>query len=129
MEKKPIKTINLKNNLILNAYDGSKKIAADRWQINLIAKIEIPIHQALAGLTDQAAGRIDEIKQALGANVIFEQKRTRNFIAAKEKEKNFNNLYNSFLESSLAYLSHADFPKKFVLKKYKEYLDKNKWYR
>ena len=81
------------------------------------------------GSTYNAYLIVDEIIQALGANVIFEQKRTRNFIDAKEKEKSLNNLYDSFLENSLAYLSHADFPKKFVLKKYKEYLDKNKWYR
>ncbi|MBN1932807.1 MAG: hypothetical protein JW786_14475 [Desulfobacterales bacterium] len=129
MEKKLIKTINLKNNLILKAYDASKKIAADRWQITLLINIEIPIRETLAGRIDDAVGSIDEIIQALGANLIFEQKRTRNFIDAQEKEESLNTLYDSFLENSLAYLSHANFPKKFVLKKYKEYLDKNKWYR
>jgi hypothetical protein len=38
------------------------------------------------------------------------------------------NLTDSFLESTLAYLSHADFAKKQVLGRYTEYLKRKTWY-
>ena len=68
MEKKLIKTINLKNNLILKAYDASKKIASDRWQITLLLNIEIPIRETLTGRSDDAVRNIDEI---IGYGFIF----------------------------------------------------------
>jgi hypothetical protein len=122
MKEKLIQTITLENSLILKIFDGSKKLAGDRWLVVLISRIEIPVHRSLLSL-DARANR-DEIKNALGEKVVFEQKRVRNFVQAKEKDEIFKSLCDFFLANLLPYLSHSTFPEKYVLKKYQEHLRK-----
>lgn len=105
------KTFNLSNGLILEIKDESKKIAKDRWVVRLRALIDIPLKYI-----DR-----DDIKAELGENVIYEKRRERNFIAETEKDAVFNELTQSFVNMSLKYLAHPDFPKKFILKKYNEH--------
>lgn len=125
MNEKLIRTITLKNRLILKIYDGSKRLAGDRWLISIIARIEIPVRESLLSLAVQATA--DEIRHALGEKVIFEQKRVRNFIDNKEKDETFKNLYDFFSANSLPYLSHPMFAEKYILKKYKEHRGKKAW--
>ena len=53
-----IKTIPLKNNLTLELFDASKKIAADRWQVTLKARMAVPVEKAIA------ESRLDPAKAA-----------------------------------------------------------------
>jgi hypothetical protein len=39
-----------------------------------------------------------------------------------------NDIMDSFLKSSISYLSHPDFATKYVLKEYKTFLKRQKWY-
>ncbi|MDM8522156.1 hypothetical protein QUF80_02190 [Desulfococcaceae bacterium HSG8] len=126
-EEKHIETITLENNLILKLYDGSRIVAGDRWVVKLIARTDIPVNRLFLNETDLNVSP-DEIKKALGENVIFKQERERNFIHEQEKDKVFKMLYDSFSDSSLSYLSHADFPKRFVLKKYQEHIKRAGYY-
>jgi len=121
MNEKLIRTNVLKNNLILELYDCSRKIAGGRWLVSLVAKIDIPIDDFT--LRDDGEANIDttEIRRALGKSVCFRQTRNRNFIAESEKEATLQDLIESFLSTSSSYLSHKDFPKKFIAKEYKKY--------
>lgn len=125
MEEKLIKVTDLENGLVLKLYDESKKIAADRWVVCLSAKIDIPVNGLLFE-KDQTV-TADDIKEALGESVLFEQKRERNFIGDDQKDEVFKEVCVSFLSSSVSYLSHPDFAKKFVLKKFKEDMNRRKW--
>ena len=124
-EKKLISTSSLENDLLISFYDESKKIAGDRWQVNLTAKIQI--------LTDQVQfTRIDkekrsEILQVIGEQVNYEKKLIRNFIAEKQKEETVTALYESFLQITRPYFSHRQFAERFVLKTYADSLEKRKW--
>ena len=121
-----VKSIDLENGLKLAIYDESKKIAADRWVVKFAARMEIPVNC----ISQEGANGVnpDEIKSGLGDIVLFEHKRERNFIDEKEKNETFDSLCTMFLETSLNYLSHADFPVKFILKKYSEYQKKKNRY-
>jgi len=119
-----IQTIELKNKLTLNLYDESIKMIGDRWLVTLAARITIPVDEALIqedhlGLMDQ-----DEIKKTLGESVVFEQKSNRIFVEQSDKKNIFQEMYDIFLENTLPYLSHSNFPKRFVLKKIKQEMDK-----
>ncbi len=119
MTEKLVKEISLENGLVLKLYDGSKKVAGDRWQVSLIARTEITVTGLLTNDDERSSADIDEIEKALGERVTFEQKRERNFIDETRKDEMFEELCASLSDSSLSYLSHPDFPKRFVIKEYK----------
>ncbi len=120
MQEQLIKSIPLDNGQVLNIYDASKKIAGDRWQVNLVARMVISVNEIL--LENNATNPpITEIKQALGDTVEYENKKQRNFIDEKEKPTVFTDLLDTFIKYSVPYLSHPDFPKRFIIKKYHEH--------
>jgi len=123
MENKLVKTIWLKNNLELKIYDCSKKMAGDRWLVKMIAQVDIPVSsvpETLHDLQHDQDSNKDEILKLLGSVITFEQKRERFFIDESKKETVFNELYDHFVKSTINYLSHPDFPKKYVIIKFRE---------
>lgn len=124
MTPRLIKTIELKNNLTLNLYDESIKMIGDRWLVTLVARITIPVDEALIQANHLGLMDKDEIKKAFGESVVFEQKSNRIFVDQSDKKNIFQEMYDIFLENTLPYLSHSNFPKRFVLKKIKEEMDK-----
>ena len=126
--KKRIRAIGLSNGLLLELYDLSRKIAGDRWQIGMLARIDIPLDDALIALIDHHPEDLPAFREASRGTVRFEQKRERNFIDAKHREQVLQNLIDMFLQSAFSYLSHPDFPKKVVLRKYKEHVKRKTWY-
>ena len=119
MKAKLIKSIDLENDMQLNLYDASVKLAGDRWLVSLIVRMEIPVKTVLM--------QVDEIEKVLGKSIRFEQKRERIFIDETVKEVVFKELCDNFLINTVRYFSNKEFPKKYVLKKYKEKKTKESW--
>jgi hypothetical protein len=124
MTETPVKTLDLKNGMQLNLYDASRKLAGDRWMVSLIARMEVPVTEVLEGNGPQSTENVNDMKDVLGERVIFEQKREKIFVDTAEKERVFKKMCDMFLGSSLDYLSKENFPKQFILKKYKEEIKK-----
>ncbi len=115
-----IKTINLENNLTVNLFDGSKALVGDRWMVKLITRISIPVEESF--FTDEIVSNatIDEIKDAIGETVIFENLKERVFIDNHMKKETLDSLVVQLKEGSLKYYSHPNFPGKFIMKKFME---------
>lgn len=128
MEEELIKRIELTNGQTLKLYDASRKIAGDRWQILLIARIEIPVESSLFDKADLSVIDMEEVKNAFGEKIVFEKRRERNFIDQKKKDEVLEDLMNSFLSASLSYLSNCKFPGNFILNEYKKYKGRKSWY-
>jgi dGTP triphosphohydrolase len=128
MNEKLIKTMELKNGMKLNFYDASRRLAGDRWLISLIIRMEIPVVEALITDEEKSMDSVGEIKKVLGEKVLFEQKRERIFVGESEKQTVFEEVYNFFIDSVLGYLSNNAFPKRYVLKKYREKVEQESWY-
>jgi dGTP triphosphohydrolase len=128
MKEKLIKTMNLKNGMKLNFYDASRRLAGDRWLISLLIRMEIPVIESLINDEEKSMDSVDEIKKVLGEKVLFEQKRERIFVGESEKQTVFEEVYNFFIDSVLGYLSNNAFPKRYVLKKYREKVEQESWY-
>jgi hypothetical protein len=128
MNEKLIKTMELKNGMKLNFYDASRRLAGDRWLISLIIRMEIPVVEALIADEGKSMDSVGEIKKVLGEKVLFEQKRERIFVGESEKQTVFEEVYNFFIDSVLGYLSNNAFPKRYVLKKYREKVEQESWY-
>ena len=127
MEQTLIKTMELSNGLKLDFYDISRKLAGDRWYVGMIARIDIPLTDSL--LTNQQLSNysVEEIRNALGEAVRFQQKRERHYIDEREKDALLHGLMDSFIKSTLNYFSHPDFPDKYVLKEFQAYLKRQTW--
>jgi hypothetical protein len=105
-------------------YDASRKLVGDRWLVSLIIRMDVPVAGALKKNNRESMEHIDEIKDMLGDSVLFEKKREKIFVDTRKKEIVFKELYDTFLNSSLNYLSKEIFPKQYVLKMYKEEMKK-----
>ena len=128
MKEKLIKTMDLENNMELNFYDASRKLAGDRWLISLVVRMEIPVKEVLIKDPGQSTESVNEIANVLGENVLFEQKRERNFIDETQKAEMFKELYDTFVNSTFVYLSNEAFPRKYITKKYREAVENGSWY-
>jgi len=90
VEQTLIKTIELSNGLKLHFYDISRKLAGDRWYVGVIARIDIPLIDSV--LTNQHLSQysVEEIRNALGESVCFQQKRERHYIDERKKDDLLN---------------------------------------
>jgi hypothetical protein len=129
MEQTLIKTIELSNGLKLHFYDISRKLAGDRWYVGVIARIDIPLIDSV--LTNQHLSQynVEEIRNALGESVRFQEKRERHYIDEREKDDLLNDLMDSFIKRTLNYLSLHDFPGKYILKEFQTYRKRKTWYQ
>ncbi len=128
MEEKLIKTLDLKNGLQLKIFDASRNLVGDRWLVSLIARMEIPVTKVLQRSDPLPKENLNDINDVLGESVMFEQKREKNFVDISEIESVFKGMCDIFLGSSLDYLSRETFPKRYILKKYKEQIKKASWF-
>jgi len=129
MDKRLIQSMDLNNHQVLKIYDASRKITGGRWFITMISEIEITVDETAFAGCEGSLPDISDIRNALGVTVTFEQKRERVFIDEKEKDRVLKEVCDFFLDSSLSYLSHADFPGKFILRQYDQYRKKQAWYQ
>ena len=127
MEEVLINTIDLENGLKLKLFDRSRKLAGDRWLVSFIARIEIPIKDSLLKGDGSSLLNFDEAVKALGEKLLFEQKRERVYIDEKEKDEVMKKIQDSFLSTSISYLSRSDFPEKYILKKFNDKIKKDSW--
>lgn len=127
MDEKCVRTIDLENGLILEIHDGSRCVAADRWLILLTAVIRIELTEALLNAAATGAITAAQFRGLLGGTIRFEKEMKRNFIAAGLKERVFEEMAASFLDSALPYLSAPDFAVKYLKKAYGEALKKQRY--
>jgi len=124
-ENKIISAISLENDLLISFYDESRKIAGDRWQVILTARIQIVTDQVQFTQVDPE--KRSEIIQAVGRQINYEKKLIRNFVGDKQKEEIVKALYDSFMQIARPYLSRREFAERFILKTYADSLEKRKW--
>ena len=129
MNEKLIKTMDLENNMQLNLYDNSRKLAGDRWLVSLIVRMEIPVSETLLFGDGQSVDNGEDPLAVLGEKVVFEQNMQRIFVDEREKEDVLKELIDRFQESTLQYLAHESFPQKYAKKMYREEKKKRSWHR
>jgi hypothetical protein len=119
MEPQPIDTIPLKNSLSIEIYDLSRKIAGDRWQVELLASITIPVEAHWFGPNSPAPTDIATLRAVLGEVTRFEYRETRNFIDQREKEALFESMCATVKRNAQKYYEHPDFPARYLIRQYK----------
>ena len=109
------------NVMAMNFIDHSRKIAGDRWLVELVGEMDIPITQNLwAAVSENDAILLDCIRKKLGGRLRFSISRIRNFVADNEKEAVLNELLSRFEENILPYMDKPDFVQKLFMKNFNE---------
>jgi len=129
MEQSLMKRMELGNGLKLDFYDISRKLAGDRWYVGMIARIDVPLSELLLTSQQFSNYSVEEIRNALGETVRFQEKRERHYIDEQEKDALLQIIMDSFIKTTLNYFSHPDFSEKYVLKEFKAYLERQAWRR
>ena len=115
----------LDNGLSLEFWDLSRPAAGDRWQVDLEARIRVPI--IAAHLPPDLHPSLEEVVKALGPEITFSQKDSRNFVAITEVAEIVKEIEERFLSDLSPYLGHRSFPGRFIRKTYTEYQKKRRW--
>ena len=117
----------LNNGLVMEFWDYCRPIAGDRWFVLLEVRIAVPIRRDT--LPPELRALTDQVKEALGDEIIFSHKDERNFIAATEAPKILKNMQGRFLDMAPGYFGHPDFAGRFIRGKFAEKQELQRWQR
>jgi hypothetical protein len=120
MKKEPIERIELANGLTLQLYNKTRIVAGDRYRVVFSARIEFELKPEYFSDNDRNGLSFGAVRSALGDRVVYTYENVRNFIDEIEKKQTFEELKAHFLKTGMAYLSSPDFPKKLILRKYRQ---------
>lgn len=118
MSARSIASCSLKNGLSLICQDQSKKIAADRWYICVWVKIFIPVKIKWFKNQPMDEKKFQQIATALGPEILFSQKRERNFISDELKDSIIQELCENAMVMGTQYCGSRDFAAKAILKEF-----------
>ena len=108
-------TIALPNGLFLEAWDFSRKRVGDRWQVVVGCRIAIRLERTFFPPGEQGEAAFRKLVSEYGPAFSYEFKDERNFVASKDLDSTWSELFEEFKKASLHYLSHPRFAEKFAL--------------
>lgn len=128
MQAQPIERIELDNGLNLEIHDLSRRVAGDRWYVEMKASIPVPVIEACFSEKHTPPADIETLRGVLGKRIVFEQRNIRNFIGEDEKEAVFSQMRDNLLINARRYFSHPDFAARYLIKQYNASLNRPRGY-
>ena len=116
-----VQTLVLENGARLEVFDASRHLAADRWQVNAVFRLTVPVSESVVA-GGSAHLELAELRRRIGEQVVFEKRLERTFIAAGEKNRLFAATVSGYLDGALKYISRPDFARNLVMHRYQEVL-------
>ena len=108
---KLIEEINLANGLNLKIFDLSRPVAADTFKVEISFQTKVDLKESFFSSPQDYA----QVKNIMGAELTYENKRVRSFVYEKDQDSVREDLINTFKNNSLDYVAAANFPKKLAL--------------
>lgn len=127
--QKPVETLILPNNLELRIYDRSRKLAGDRWYVEVMVEIPVPIPPEILDRLTADKSLTEEFVREHGNPFPYRYSKARHFIDEKEKERAFHELKEDFLKTNWNYLGSPRFASLVVAKAFKEWEERRRWWR
>lgn len=121
MQEQLIETYEKEGLPAVRFFDASKKLAGDRWQVNLVVRMQVDVDESISGLP----APVDEIRRRIGDTVTFEHKTSRTFVAQIDKDDLLSEMCEEFKNTALPYLYHEDFQKNLITNRYRDLLTKD----
>ena len=125
MAQKQIEKIKLSNGLLLDVWDCSRSIAPDTYKVEL--HVTAIIHLDPLFFTEPI--HYETTRKYFGESILFEYRNNRTFVPRNDREIIFQQFIDTFRRNVLPYLDTSDFPRQFVLSKYRDILQNPFKYR
>lgn len=119
-EVKHLEDVQLANGIVVRFYDESRRVAGDRWQVTVRYDAVISVSETFWSLVSGEPELIEEIRAALGTEIILTNVNERNFISAEEKEALVTEIVSRARENIFGYLADPGFPKRYFKRCFKE---------
>ena len=116
----PVTSYLLANGLEVICCDHSTKMAADRWKISIVVKIDIPVERRWFTGQPIDEEAFSKVRQRLGDGVVFQQTYERYFVSDDDKQETIHGICERALAMAKAYMSRDSFPVKLILKRFAE---------
>lgn len=120
MESTLVSTHDLENGLRLDLLDESRKIAADRWRVQIRFRVAVPLADHYGSIPPGSTPPLDELLAVLGATAVYEKVKERNFVSVQDKDAVFGELVDTFMKDAAPYLGRGSFPGKYILKVFRD---------
>jgi hypothetical protein len=120
MTQRRLATRTLENQLTLNLFDASRKMAADRWRVEVVMQIEVPVQASWFNETLAPPAPLAEVTAVLGERIPFEYRDRRTFVDAGEKDALVAKMQTDLLAMAPRYYGHPDFAARLIIKRYGE---------
>ncbi|NIQ89102.1 MAG: hypothetical protein GWN93_08465, partial [Deltaproteobacteria bacterium] len=99
MSEKLIEKITLPNGLILEIWDTSHRMAGDRWQVSLLAKVEVTVLPEYFSTLDDGKQAYQDLVDTHGNPLVFTQEKVRPFVDEREIQDVLTRLCQSIKEN------------------------------
>jgi hypothetical protein len=119
-EVKHLEDEQLANGVVIRFYDESRRVAGDRWQVTVRYDVVVSVSEIFWSLVSGEPELIDEIRAALGAEIVLTNVNERNFISAEEKEVLVAEIVSRARKNIFGYLADPEFPKCYFKRCFKE---------
>jgi hypothetical protein len=111
---KLLKGWTLENGLVLEVHDDSAQYYADFWNLKVVIRGTVKVQSQYLQAICPSSPSEQEVKDALGSEVLYHRELTRIGVREAEKEKTIQKLLGAFEENTLPYLRNPFFPEKLV---------------
>ena len=119
-EVKHLEDEQLANGVVVRFYDESRRVADDLWQVKVRYDAMVSISETFWSLVSGEPELIEEIRAALGAEMVLTNVNERNFISAEEKEALVSEIVSRARQNIFAYLAKPGFPERYFKRCFKE---------
>ena len=111
-----IEEINLANGLKLKILDLSRLVAADTFKVEISFQTKVDLKESYFASPQDYA----QVKNIMGDELIYENKRVRSFVYEKDQDSVREDLINTFKNNSLDYVASVNFPQMLALSMLKD---------
>ena len=119
-EVKHLEDEQLANGVLVRFYDESRRVAGDRWQVKVRYDAVVSVSETFWSLVNGEPELIEEIRAALGAEIVLTNVNERNFISAEEKETLVAEIVSQAQKNIFGYLADPVFPERYFKRCFKE---------
>jgi hypothetical protein len=118
MNQKQLEKIKLSTGLVLDVWNCSRSIAPDTDKVELYITTTIYLDPSFFAEPAQ----YEITRKHFGENILFEYRNGRTFVPKIDSETVFQEFIDTFHHNVLPYLNTPDFPRRFVISKYRDIL-------
>jgi hypothetical protein len=116
----------LESGLVILFYDQSRPVLGDRWLVQLLIDIPVSLDAAIFERHPEAEPTVNAFLTRFGSTLHYQVTKARHFVPKQDVDSVLSELQQEFTSAGLAYLQNPAFGKRYALKTYGEWAEKER---